>query len=112
MLRDAMFVNGILCNSEAWHNISKKHIEELEVVDHQLLRHIVGAHAKVPIEFLYLETGLILLTDTVRIRRMLFLQNILKRTDNELIKRIYVSQKAKPVKGDWVKMVNEDFVNT
>ena len=112
MLRDAMFVNGILCNSEAWHNISKKHIEELEVVDHQLLRHIVGAHAKVPIEFLYLETGLIPLTDTVRIRRMLFLQNILKRTDNELIKRIYVSQKAKPVKGDWVKMVNEDFVNT
>ena len=23
MLRDAMFVNGILCNAEAWHNISK-----------------------------------------------------------------------------------------
>ena len=23
ILRDAMFVNGILCNSEAWHNISE-----------------------------------------------------------------------------------------
>ena len=25
LLRDAMFVNGILCNSEAWHSIKKKH---------------------------------------------------------------------------------------
>ena len=24
MLRYAMFANGILCNSEAWHNITKK----------------------------------------------------------------------------------------
>ena len=24
MLRDAMFVNGIVCNSEAWHSIPKK----------------------------------------------------------------------------------------
>ena len=29
MLRDAMFSNGILCNSEVWHNILEKHIEEL-----------------------------------------------------------------------------------
>ena len=33
LVRDAMFVNGILCNSEVWHFISKKHIEELEVLD-------------------------------------------------------------------------------
>ena len=44
MLRDAMFVNGVLCNSEVWHSISKKHIEELEIIDHQLMRHIIGAH--------------------------------------------------------------------
>ena len=49
MLRDAMFVNGVLFNSEAWHAISSNHIEELEVIDCQLLRHIVGVHAKAPI---------------------------------------------------------------
>ena len=26
LLRDAMFVNGVLCNSEVWHSISKTHI--------------------------------------------------------------------------------------
>ena len=44
ILRNAMFLNGILCNSEAWHTISKKHIEELEVMDRSLLRYITGAH--------------------------------------------------------------------
>ena len=59
LLRDAMFVNGILCNSEVWHSISKKHIEELEVLDRSLLRYILKAHSKVQNEFLYLETGAI-----------------------------------------------------
>lgn len=47
LLRDAMFVNGILCNSEVWHSISKKYIEELEVLDQSLLRYIFKAHSKV-----------------------------------------------------------------
>ena len=47
MLRDAMFVNGILLNSEAWHGITKKNIEQLEVMDRSLLKYIVKAHSKV-----------------------------------------------------------------
>ena len=57
ILRDAMFVNGILFNSEAWHNITSKHIEKISIVDHQLMRFLISAHAKVPVEFLYLEAG-------------------------------------------------------
>ena len=54
MLRHAMFVNGILTNSEAWHSITNQHIGDLEIMDRMLLRFIVGAHAKVQTEFLYL----------------------------------------------------------
>jgi hypothetical protein len=109
MLRDAMFVNGVLCNSEVWHNISQKHIEELETVDHAVMRHIIGAHAKVPTEFLYLETGTLQLSKVVSMRRMMYLQNIVKRQDNELVKRIYEAQKESPVKGDWTEQVKSDF---
>ena len=59
MLRNTMFVNGILYNSEAWHNISMRNIEELEVIDHTLIKFIIGAHAKTPTEISYLETGAI-----------------------------------------------------
>ena len=59
MLRNAMFVNGVLCNSEAWHSRSKKNLEELEVMDRSLLQYIIGAHSKTQNELLYLETGLL-----------------------------------------------------
>ena len=57
MLRQAMLINGVLFNSEAWHAIKENEVKILESVDEHLLRSIVGAHAKTPVEFLYLETG-------------------------------------------------------
>ena len=37
ILRDAKFVDKILCNSESWHNISEKNTEDLEVMDRMLM---------------------------------------------------------------------------
>jgi hypothetical protein len=59
MLREAMLINGILFNSEAWHGVTKKDIKQLERIDETLLRGIVKAHSKTPTEFLYLEMGVL-----------------------------------------------------
>ena len=43
MLRDAIFVNGILFNSEAWHNIAKntyKNLKQLIIHNHSKVSHI------------------------------------------------------------------------
>ena len=52
-LRQAMLLNGILYNCEAWHNVSEVEIRILETVDEFLLRALVKAHSKTPLEFLY-----------------------------------------------------------
>jgi hypothetical protein len=109
MLRDAMFVNGILLNSEAWHGITKKHIEKLEVMDRSLLKYIVKAHSKVQNEFIYLEMGILKIEQIISCRRMLYLQTILKREDKEITKRVYHAQKKSPSEGDWLKLVEGDF---
>ena len=44
------------------------------------------------------------------IGRILFFQTIVNRSDNELTKNIFKAQMAKPVKGDWVNHLKEDFV--
>jgi hypothetical protein len=63
-------------------------IKALESVDENLLHGLVIAHAKTPLEFLYLEAG------AVPIRFiMTFLQTILKRNEQELTKRVYNQQK-------------------
>ena len=52
MLQQAMLINGILFNSEAWHSISEKDVKILESVDEHLLRSLVDAQSKTPLEFL------------------------------------------------------------
>ena len=52
-----MFVNGCLFNSEAWHGVKKVEIKLPEKVDESLLRGILNAQSKIPVEARYLGTG-------------------------------------------------------
>ena len=97
-LRQALFINGVLFNSEIWHGVKSTAIDLLSIVDNQILRYICGAHAKTPTEFLFLETGSLPLSFIIACRRMIYLQNILKRSKDELVKRVYMAQKTTPVK--------------
>ena len=112
LLREAMLINGLLYNSEAWHNVSKKNIVKLMKVDEALLRGILKAHSKTPLEFLYLETGSVPIDWVIKSRRINYLQNILRRDKNELIKNIYNAQKDDPYKGDYVELVKDDLEKT
>ena len=50
ILRNAKFLNGILFNSECWHGITMADIVRFERLDNILLRGILGAHSKIPVE--------------------------------------------------------------
>ena len=108
-LRQAWFVNGILYNSEVWPQITQQDMKALAHVDHYLLRSIIGAHSKVAVEQLYLETGTIPLHYVMKMRRMIYLQTILKRTKSELTRKVYDEMKKDPMKNDWSEMVKKDF---
>ena len=60
-LREAMLINGMLYNSEAWHGVTNAHIVKLESVDESLLRGLLKAH---------LETGTIPLRWIITQRRI------------------------------------------
>ena len=107
-LRQAMFVNGCLFNSEAWHGVKEADITLLEKVDESLLRGILKSHAKIPVEALYLETGSVPIRFIIASRRLMFLHSILQRDSNELVRKIYAAQMADPSPGDFVELVMED----
>ena len=108
-MRQALFINGVMFNSEVWHGVKMADIELLSVLDNQILRYICGAHAKTPTEFLFLETGSLPLSYNIASRRMIYLQNILKRNQNELVRRVYIAQRNNPTEGDYCSLVEEDF---
>jgi hypothetical protein len=58
---------------------------------------------------LYLETAELPIKSVMSVRRLLYLQTILKRNENELTKRVYTSMKENPVQGDWINLVKEDL---
>ena len=78
-------------------------------MDRTLLRYIAGAHSKTQNEFLYLETGVLNIERIISNRRMMYFQTILKRSDDEITKKIYNCQKKNPVKRDWIELINKDF---
>ena len=67
-------------NSEVWHGIKPSDIEPQSIVDHQLLKFIVGVHAKTPYEFLYLEKwGLTVIKDFSLQKNNIFKNHIKKK---------------------------------
>ena len=108
-LRQAMFINGILFNSEVWHGVTDDHVRALEKVDEYLLRSLLQCHAKTPLEFLFLETGSVPIRHLISSRRMIYLQTILRRDDEEVTKRIFKEQQRNPCKGDYAKLIEKDF---
>ena len=104
-LREAMLINGILFNSEAWHGVTLAHIAKLEAIDEALLRGILKAHTKTPKEFLYLETGALPIKWIIAQRRINYMNHILQRDENELVKKVFLAQRNNPVQGDFVKLV-------
>ena len=108
-LRQAMLVNGMLFNSEAWHDVSEKEIKMMETVDEYLLRSLVKGHSKTQLEFLYLEAGAMPIRFIIISRRLMYLQTIIKKPEHELVRKVYEAQKSEPIKGDFCNLVQNDF---
>ena len=110
-LRHAWFLNGCLFNSEVWTVFTDQDLHDLEVIDHQILRLITGAHEKAPVEMMYLKTAELTIKNVITVRRLLYLQTILRRNKKELISKVHCAMKENPIKGDWILKVLEDLTS-
>ena len=108
-MREALLCSSMLLNSEAWSDLKESQIDKMEVVDRSLIRSLVEAHSKTPKEFLYLEVGVLKFRHLIMIRRMTYHHQILQRDDEETTKKIYMKQTQQNCKGDWYRLLLEDF---
>ena len=93
LMRDSIFGSKMMLNSEVWHAVTKAQINELEVIDKILLRQVLNSHSKTALEWIYSDAGKLDLKSLVQIRRVMFLWHILSREEDELIHRVYLTQK-------------------
>ena len=108
-LRESYLVNGILFNAEVWYDLKEQEIRELEEIDETLLRRILNAHSKTPIEALYLELGCLPLRHIIMARRINYLFYLANLNENELLFNFFLAQVKSPQKGDWILTMNENL---
>ena len=109
LLRNRLLLISLLCNSEAWFNISNAELELLESVDLMLLRSIMKAPKSTPKEMFFLELGILPLREIIRERRLNFVHYILNQEENSLIVKVFEKQLKNCSLKDWVKTVMDDL---
>ena len=57
ILRNLLFINGILCSSEAWSPLTEKDLSDLILLDKILLRRFLQVPVSVSSSLIYLELG-------------------------------------------------------
>ena len=77
LLRDSLFLNAILTNAEIWYGVKKTEIEDLEELDHLLIRKAMKCPVSTPKEAYHLELGLLPIGYIIKARRLTFLHYIL-----------------------------------
>ena len=109
LLHEAIFLNGTLLNMETWPHFTEKRIQEFERVEQGLFRKVLEAHSKTPIECLYLELGIVPFRFKLMTRRILYYQTIMHRDDDELTKKVLLSQKQTMYNGDVYQQIRQDM---
>ena len=110
ILRNSLLVSSVLCNSEAWFNITKSELDLIETVDLMFLRSLLGAPKSVAKEILYLESGVLPLREIIRQRRLNFLHYILSQGSDTIIFKVFETQNKYRNKKDWVTRVENDLL--
>ena len=108
LLRESMFINGILNNVEVWYGLSKAEIDEFEDLDWFLLRKILQTAVSTPKEAIYLELGIIPIGVLIQSRRINFLYYLLTRNQSEIY-QFFITLWHNPTRGDWTETVKQDL---
>ena len=109
ILRDSLFINSILLNSEVWYSMSKSNIEELEKVDNILLKKVLEVPSSTPTAMIHLELGTIPIRFIIKTRRLMFLQYLLQENENSLLYKFLSAQIDDPKEGDWWLYIIQDI---
>ena len=111
LLRQALFINGTLVNMETWPNFTLNRILLFERTEQHLLRKVLNAHSKTPVECIYLELGIVPFRYHLMNRRILYYKMVMMRPDDEITKKVVNRQKETKLEGDFYMQVSRDMTD-
>ena len=111
ILRNSLLINGILYNIETLFNLNQKHIKSLEDCDRYLWQQLFNCPRTASIEGFHIETNTMPIRFYIIGRKFMFLWNLLRKSSEELVKRVFQLQADFPTDKSWVSNVRKDLKN-
>ena len=90
--------------------MKESEIRVLEQIDEALLRKLLKAHSKTPLEALYLELGCLPLRYVIKARRINYLYYLANQNEDALLAKFFNAQLNSPLKSDWIITVKDDLI--
>ena len=109
LLRESMFLNGVIYSSESWYRVTEEEIEELEKLDNILLRYIFEVPQSAPVVSLFLESGSVRIRNILKARRINFLHQLANLDKKEMEYKFFKCQWDHPSPQDWTEQVKNDL---
>ena len=109
LLRESLFLNGILTNAEVWYGLTQAEIKELENLDCLLLRKIFNTKCSVPYESLFLEFGCLNIETILKARRLNYLHYLVTGNKSKMLYNFFLAQWKYPTTNDWTEQVRKDM---
>ena len=94
MMRNAYLISSMLSCCEVWYNLSEWELRKLEQTDEMLLRKVLDCSYQVTSEMLSLELGLLSIRFIIKLRRVLYLQHILKQRTRKIFSFSFMKPRA------------------
>ena len=107
ILRESLFINGILTNIETYSPVREKDIKVLMKCDTDLVKSLFNVKS-FTYELLYFESGKLPIQFVIAQRRFMYLWQIVTRKRSDLIHKIYQLQQLKPTSGEWAVMMKRE----
>ena len=84
----------LIYNAETWLGVSSKTISDIELLQRQFLRILLGAAPGTPTPALYWETGTLLIKYRILLKKLLFIHHLETLPNNSLAYEVYQLQKS------------------
>lgn len=105
LLYQSLFLSTMLFNSQAWSNVSKKDIENLQTCQLKMLKKITGGAKSTSNAFTFLELGVLPISYEIHKRQLSFLHHILNLDDSDPVKKMYYNMKQLSGEKNWYNCV-------
>ena len=110
LLRESMFLNGILTNIDVWYGLNQGEIDQLDDLDKSLLRQIFKTKISTPAESLFLELGVINVKTIIQSRRINYLHYLSTRDDSKMLSKFFNTQWKYPGNSrEWTEQAKGDL---